>query len=107
MQKRNKVKPILISPQAKEDINDVLLYLTENYNQKTVDSFLKKLESFYFIISLNPRIFGYYNTRKNIRKYALTKYYIIYYRNKKSRLEIIAVFDERRNPAELKKKLKQ
>jgi plasmid stabilization system protein ParE len=106
MQKRNKPKPILISPQAKEDINDILLYLSENWNQKITDEFLRRLESFYFIISLNPRIFGYYNKHKNIRKYALTKYNIIYYRNKKSRIEIIAVFDGRRNPLELKKKLK-
>ena len=61
MQKRNKPKPILISPQAKEDVNDILSYLLENRGQKTVDEFIRKLESFYFIISLNPGIFGYYN----------------------------------------------
>lgn len=78
MAKRNKPKPVIISPQAKEDINNILSYLSQNWSQKVVDEFLQKFEVFFYIISINPKIFGYYNKRRNIRKYALTKQNIIY-----------------------------
>ncbi len=82
---RNKQpKTVTISPQAREDIKDILHYLSQNWNQKIVDEFLKKLETFYYIVSINPRLFGYFNKQKNIRKYVITKQNIIYYRNKRN-----------------------
>ena len=106
MAKRNKQKPVIISPQAKEDIKNILSYLSQNWNQKVVDEFLQKLEVFYYIISLNPRIFGYYNKRRNIRKYSITKQNIIYYRNRRTSIEIITVFDVRQHTVKLKNKLR-
>ncbi len=101
-----KLKPLTVSPQAQIDINNILIYLSYNWSAKEIEDFLKKLEAFYTIIAINPRIFGYYNRSKNIRSYALTKQNIIYYRNRKSAVEIITVFDGRQNPAKLKKALK-
>ncbi|MDQ6756649.1 MAG: type II toxin-antitoxin system RelE/ParE family toxin [Bacteroidota bacterium] len=102
MAKKSKPKPVIISPQAKEDINNIIYYLSENWNQKIVGEFLQKLQAFYYIISINPRLFGYYNKRKNIRKYALTKQNIIYFRNRREAIEIITVFDGRQHPDKLK-----
>lgn len=101
----NQPKTIIISPQAKEDLNNILLYLSQNWNQKVVDDFLQKLEIFYYLVSINPRLFGYFNKQKNIRKYAITKQNIIYYRNKKTEVQIITVFDVRQHPSKLKKRL--
>ena len=106
MAKRNKQKPVIISPQAKEDITNILSYISQNWNQKVIDEFLQKLQVFYYIISINPRIFGYYNKRRNIRKYALTKQNIVYYRNRRTAVEIITVFDGRQHPVKLKNKLR-
>lgn len=103
---RNKPKVVTISPQAKEDITNILSYLTLNWNQEVVDEFLQKLETFYFIVSVNPRLFGYFNKQKNIRKYAITRQNIIYYRNRRKEVQIITVFDVRRHPSKLKKVLK-
>jgi plasmid stabilization system protein ParE len=102
MAKRNKPKPVIVSPQAKEDIKNILSYLSQNWNQKVVAEFLQKLEVFYYIISISPRVFGYYNKRRNIRKYALTKQNIIYYRNRRNAVEIITIFDGRQHPSRLK-----
>ena len=99
---RRQPKPVLISPQAKQDIVSILSYLKENWNQKTIDDFLNKLEAFYQLISLHPRLFSYYNKRKNIRKYALSKQQVIFYRNRRSSIEIITVFDSRQNPSKIK-----
>ena len=98
---------IVISPQAKEDILNILRYLQESWSQKTTDNFLQKLEIFYSIISINPNLFGYYNRTKGIRKYALTKQNIIYYRSRKNIIEIITVFDSRQNPKKLKTIIKK
>jgi plasmid stabilization system protein ParE len=100
-------KGVIISPQAKEDISNILFYLSQNWNQEVTNEFLKKLEVFYFIVSINPRLFGYFNKQKNIRKYAITKQNIIYYRNKRKEIQIITVFDARQHPSKLKKLLQK
>jgi plasmid stabilization system protein ParE len=103
---RNKPKIVIISPQAREDIINILSYLSLNWNQEVIDEFLQKLETFYFIVSVNPRLFGYFNKQKNIRKYAITRQNIIYYRNKRKEVQIITVFDVRQHPSKLKRILK-
>ncbi len=102
---RGKRKPVIISPQAKEDIESVLNYLRENWDQKVIDNFLLKLETFYIIISINPRVFGYYSKSRNIRNYAITKQQVIYYRNRKNAVEVITLFDSRQSPSKLQKTL--
>ena len=101
-----KVRPVIISPLAQQDIENIISYLSQNWNQKVVDEFLMKLRLFYAIISIHPHLFSYYNKRKNIRKYALTKQNIVYYRSKKSVVEIITVFDGRQDPRKFKNLLK-
>lgn len=103
---RNKPKVVIISPQAKEDVINILSYLSLNWNQEVIDEFLQKLETFYFIVSVNPHLFGYFNKQKNIRKYAITRQNIIYYRNKRKEIQIITVFDTRQHPSKLKSVLK-
>ncbi|MDQ2864393.1 MAG: type II toxin-antitoxin system RelE/ParE family toxin [Bacteroidota bacterium] len=100
-------RSVIISPQAKDDILNIFNYLKENWGQKFVDEFLQKLESFYDILLINPRLFGYYNKRVKIRKYIITKQNIIYYRINKNVPEVITVFDIRQNPEKLKKVLKK
>jgi len=76
---RNKQpKTVIISPQAKEDINNILYYLSQTWNQKVVDEFLKKLEAFYYIVSINPRLFGYFDKKKYPKIYYYqTKYHLL------------------------------
>jgi plasmid stabilization system protein ParE len=98
-----KNKAVIISPQAQDDILNLIEYLDQNWNKKVVDDFLKSLESFYLIVSIHPKLFGYYNKRKNIRNFALSKQNIIFYRNTKTAIEIITVFDGRQHNSKLKK----
>jgi plasmid stabilization system protein ParE len=99
----NKKKPVVISPLAQQDIESILKYLSENWDQKVIEQFLQKLELFYVIVSINPRVFGYYNKSKNIRNYAIGKQQVIYYRIGRKCVEIITVFDSRQSPLKLKK----
>lgn len=52
---------VIISPQAKQDIELILQYLEETWNQKVIDNFLQRPETFYTIVSINPHVFGYYS----------------------------------------------
>jgi len=98
---RNKqAKAIIISPLAKADIIEILNYLSQTWGEKVADEFLEKLNTFYFLVSINPRLFGFYNKQKNIRKYLQN---IIYYGNKIKEIQIITVFDTRQNPANWRK----
>ena len=99
MQLRNSDrKQIVISPEAKEDLQNILSFLAENWGNHMVQEFLQKLNTFYYIVSVNPRLFGYYNKSKNIRKYLISRQNIIYYRIRKKEVQIITVFDTRQNP---------
>lgn len=100
---RNKLKSVIISPQARQDIEVIIKYLKENWNQKVVDSFLLKLETFYTIVSINPHVFGYYSKSRNIRNYAITKQNVVYYRNRRKEVQLIAVFDVKQSPRKLRK----
>lgn len=102
---RNKRKPVIISPRAKQDIEIILDYLKEAWPQKVTDNFLLKLEIFYTIVSINPHVFGYYRKSRNIRNYAVTKQQVIYYRNRRKIVEIITIFDTRQSPSKLRKVL--
>ena len=55
-----KRKQVIISPQAKLDLESIILYLKENWSQKVLDNFLLKIETFCTIVSINPHVFGYY-----------------------------------------------
>jgi plasmid stabilization system protein ParE len=94
---------VIISPQAKEDIDSLLLYLSLNWSQGITDKLLQKLETFYTIVSINPHVFGFYSKYRNIRNYAITKQNVIYYRTRRKVVEIITVFDARQSPFRLKK----
>ena len=65
---RNKQpKTIIISPLAQADIVEILNYLTQTWGEKVAYEFLQKLNTFYYLVSINPRLFGFYNKQKNIR----------------------------------------
>lgn len=98
----NKPKQVLVSPQAKQDIEGVLEYLKDHWHQPVIDDFLEKLDTFYIIVSRNPHEFGYYSKSRNIRNYAITQQHVIYYRNKRNAVEIITLFDARQSPKKLK-----
>jgi len=65
---RNKQpKTVIISPLAQADIVEILNYLTQTWGEKVAYEFLQKLNTFYYLVSINPRLFGFYNKQKNIR----------------------------------------
>jgi len=46
----NDRRKIVISPEAKEDIENILSYLNKNWGNLIVQEFLQKLNTFYYIV---------------------------------------------------------
>ena len=60
----NDRRKIVISPEAKEDIENILSYLNKNWGNLIVQEFLQKLNTFYYIVSVNPRLLDFITSRK-------------------------------------------
>ncbi len=82
-------------------------YLVEHWNIKTKTTFLSKLDEKIAQISHLPMSCPHSTEFPNLYKCVVTKQTTFYYRisDDESEIEIIAIFDTRRNPKELRKEL--
>jgi len=92
---------IIWSPSAERDLSGILNYLFENWNEKTVRSFIERTENLIHQISINPRQFPIINRKLKIRKCVLTKQNTLYYRERKGVVDILKIFDTRQKPDKL------
>ena len=66
---RNKhPKTIIISPLAQADIIEILNYLTRTWDEKVAYEFLQKLNTFYYLVSINLRPFWILQQTKEYSK---------------------------------------
>jgi len=90
------------SDRALADLKNIIEYLTENWNQKEIKNFARKLDKRLDIISTNPNLFAKTTRRKNVRRSVLTKHTVIYYETTENQVTIVALFDPRQNPKKLR-----
>ena len=89
------------SDRALGDLRNIIDYLTENWTQKEIKTFAKKLDKRLEIITINPRLFPQTKKRKNVRRSVLTRQTVIYYETSENIVTVIALFDPRQNPLKL------
>jgi plasmid stabilization system protein ParE len=94
-------KPIIWSPLSENDFAKILDYLNRNWGVKVASNFIELTENTLNQISLNPRQFPIIYKRKKIRKCVLTKQNTLFYRDTRSRIEILRIFDSRQDPNSL------
>lgn len=97
------VKPVLITPLAKEDLENVSNYLFENWGLNVLENFLALYEIKILTIAEFPTRYPVIHEPSGLRKAVLTKHNIILYREKPGSVEIISVFDTRQNPEKIRK----
>ena len=100
-------KEIIISPQAEEDLDKIYNYLKQEWGDKTLQNFIIKFNAFLQIISYHPRIFPYFNKKLNLRKHIVYKKNLIVYKNARTAIQIVAIFNSFQNPKKLKQITKQ
>ncbi len=93
---------LLWSDRALNDLKHIIEYLTENWSQKEIRNFSRRLDRRLDLIVVYPRLFPKTNKKKNLRKSVLTKHTTIYYGISRSVITIITLFDPRMDPKNLK-----
>jgi plasmid stabilization system protein ParE len=91
-------KTIIWSPLSEKDFALILDYLDKNWGPKVALNFIELTENSLNQISLNPRQFPFFYRRKKIRKCVLTKHNSLFYRDGKTNIEILRIYDTRQDP---------
>ena len=94
-------KEVILTPLALEDFNNVIEYLTENWDIVTTRKFILRFERIIILLSNNPGIFPYFDKSKELQKCLVTKHNVIYFKETKHVVRIITIFDTRQNPKKL------
>ncbi len=96
-------RQLVVTRYADEDILNITSYLQQEWGNKVAENFLAELLDFYQLVVLQPKSFTYYIKSKNIRKFSMKNVNLILYRLKRTKIEIIAVIDGRKQPSAIKK----
>lgn len=91
-------KKIIITKRFRNNTLRVYQYLLKEFSTKTAYRFLDRLEKRIGFIAKNPEIGKASVKRKNIRSVLFTPHNQIFYRYQNKTIEILCLFDMRRNP---------
>jgi len=91
-------KPIIWSPLSENDFANILNYLDKNWEKKVAFNFIELTENLLNQIAINPRQFPIFYKRKKVRKCVLTKHNSLFYRDGKTNIEILRIYDTRQDP---------
>lgn len=94
-------KPIIWSPQADKDLGEILDYLAEEWENSVSLKFLDLVDILLKQIAINPKQFPLINKSLNIRKCVITKHNTLFYRNKRTVIEVVRIYDTRQDPEKL------
>ena len=96
------VKPVVLTLNAKADLENISAWLAEKWNIRVLDNFLSLYEAKILVIAEHPSRYPIIHQATKLRKAVLTKHNIILYREKEDHIEIVSIFDTRQNPDKLK-----
>ncbi len=96
------MKPVVFSETAKTDLERLLLYLEENWSIEVKHQFVNQLDIAIKTIVKFPEGFPSSSLKQVVRKCVVTEQTSLFYRIKKKEIEIIAIFDSRQDPLQLR-----
>ena len=88
--------------EANNNLDRIINYLEQNWSNKDIVNFFKKLEKRIEIIKQYPQIFPKSQILKNVHCSVLTKQITIYYSVENEIIRILSLFDTRQDPSKLK-----
>lgn len=94
-------KPVIWSPLADADLDNITEYLNQNWETQVVLNFLDQLDDLIALIQNNPKLFPVINDDLGIRKCVVTKHNTLFYRIKPDKIEIVRIYDNRQDPEKL------
>jgi len=91
-------KEIIISKRFRNNALKIYQYLLKEFSSTTANNFLYRLEQRIEFIATNPTAGRLSLKRKNVRSVLFTPHNQIFYRTKNNKIEMLQLFDMRRNP---------
>ena len=96
---------VIVSKLARNKLQKLFEYLTENWSLKVKFDFIKKLDRSIEIIKKQPESFPQSHVKPGLRKCVITKQTTLYFRFTSSQIMIVNIFDNRQHPSKLNKEL--
>ena len=91
-------KHVIWSLLSEKDLDQILDYLSINWDYNVVNQFIDLIEHLINQISENPKQYPLIYKKKRIRKIVLTKHNSLYYRESKDHIDILRIYDNRQDP---------
>jgi len=95
-------KKIIWSPKSEKDFENILEYLSKEWDAEVTIKFIDLIDILLIQISINPRQFPLIHKSLNIRKCVISKHNTLYYRNRRNHIELLRIYDNRQNPENLR-----
>lgn len=86
---------------AEADLENVINYLEDNWTHRELNKFSKKLDKIITLVKNNPKTFPKSNFKIDIRRAVVNKQNSLYYRKKENTVEILRLFDNRKDISSL------
>jgi plasmid stabilization system protein ParE len=99
-------REIRLSKRAMNRLENLLVYLEEEWSMKVKHEFVLKLDKSLKQIQKLPDSFPESEKISSLRKCVVTKQTTVFYKYSETSIDIIAIFDNRQNPKSLKKETK-
>jgi plasmid stabilization system protein ParE len=93
---------VTISERAEKNLEQIFLFIEENFSTSACNKFKRKLIKVVNIISSNPLVFPASGIKPEVRKCVVTKQTILYYKITHEEIQIITFQDTRQDPKKLK-----
>lgn len=85
------------SAEAEETFKNIILYFQQNWTDREVTGFIKRVDSLIYNISQEPYLFQS-SSSKNIRKAVIGKQNSLFYLIRNNEIYLLSFFDNRQHP---------
>lgn len=98
------MKKVYWTPLAKESLQKTVDFISELWNEKVVEDFLDRLDHRILQVQQNPELASPFKD-SDFRQLLIHQTVTLFYQNYPDHIRLLLVWDNRQNPAELKKQL--
>lgn len=95
------------SARAADDFEQIIRYLSENWNEREIRKFVRQIDKNINYIQTSPLIFPGTSYRPGLRRCVISKIHTLYYLVQNRTIYLITIWDNRRDVCKLKDLLKQ
>jgi plasmid stabilization system protein ParE len=92
---------IVWSEEAENQLDGIVDYLEENWSEKEIEKFFKRLEEALMQISQHPQRFKKSERKEGAREFQLSPHNTLFYSYNAERLEVLLLWPNKVDPAKL------